>query len=198
MTPEERAVVQAAMREHRGCAPETCGGSRLDPCRLANAIEALTFSCSDCNAGGHTCPGDGEPIGHGDTDCGKHDEPAADEPGWVPRTWADVRQGDRVRLNEATPPAYVQSAVHLHWHTDPRTGTSYHNPPQPMEWSAVRVTLAQQEDPLNHDLDRVLGEFDMDPAKLIEIELSPSEVAAIKAIGWEHRIGLVVTAEPKH
>jgi hypothetical protein len=38
----ERAVIDAARADHRGgCAPEACGGSRLDPCGLANALEAL-------------------------------------------------------------------------------------------------------------------------------------------------------------
>lgn len=57
MTPEERAererreliyrrhtemqVIQLAIKDHRGCAPEWCGGSGLDPCRLFNAIEDL-------------------------------------------------------------------------------------------------------------------------------------------------------------
>jgi hypothetical protein len=61
----ELAVVQAAMADHRGCAPETCGGSRLDPCPLANAINALMYACKECDAGGHTCPGDGNPIPNG-------------------------------------------------------------------------------------------------------------------------------------
>lgn len=40
-TPEEKAVIEAAIADHvHGCAPEWCGGSRLDPCRLANVIEA--------------------------------------------------------------------------------------------------------------------------------------------------------------
>jgi hypothetical protein len=41
VTPEEKAVIDAAMREHRGCAPESCGGSGLDPCRLGYAIQEL-------------------------------------------------------------------------------------------------------------------------------------------------------------
>lgn len=57
MTPEERAererreliyrrhaemqVIQLAIKDHRGCAPEWCGGSGLDPCGLFNAIEDL-------------------------------------------------------------------------------------------------------------------------------------------------------------
>lgn len=74
MTKEEIAVIQAAYKDHRGCAPETCGGSSLDPCALGNALESLTYSCHECNTGGHTCPGDGESIPHGATDCGQHED----------------------------------------------------------------------------------------------------------------------------
>lgn len=81
MTDDIRAleirVIELAKQDHRGCAPEVCGGSRLDPCALRNAIDALTYACPECNAGGHTCPGDGEPIPHGATDCGEHSEPPA-------------------------------------------------------------------------------------------------------------------------
>lgn len=57
MTPDERAererreliyrrhaemqVIQLAIKDHTGCAPEWCGGSNLDPCSLFNAIEKL-------------------------------------------------------------------------------------------------------------------------------------------------------------
>ncbi len=75
MTPEEINVIQQAYKSHNGCAPETCGGSRLDPCSLGHALEMLTYACPDCNAGGHTCPGDGNPIPHGAGSCGGHDEP---------------------------------------------------------------------------------------------------------------------------
>jgi hypothetical protein len=79
MTPEEIKVIRRAYKSHRGCVPETCGGSRLDPCSLGHALDALTYACPDCNAGGHTCPGDGNPIPHGAGDCGEHDEPITDE-----------------------------------------------------------------------------------------------------------------------
>lgn len=41
---------------------------------LAQAIDALVFGCPECNQGGHTCPGDGNPIPHGATNCGEHEE----------------------------------------------------------------------------------------------------------------------------
>lgn len=69
----EIKVIALAKEDHKGgCAAETCGGTRLDPCSLYNAIQSLTFECPECNAGGHTCPGDGEPIPHGAGDCGQH------------------------------------------------------------------------------------------------------------------------------
>lgn len=37
----EMQVIQHAIKSHRGCAPETCGGSTYDPCQLANSIEDL-------------------------------------------------------------------------------------------------------------------------------------------------------------
>lgn len=37
----EMQVIQLAIKDHRGCAPEWCGGSDLDPCSLFNAIEDL-------------------------------------------------------------------------------------------------------------------------------------------------------------
>lgn len=41
---------------------------------LGAATYQLAISCEECNAGGHTCPGDGDHIPHGAANCGKHDE----------------------------------------------------------------------------------------------------------------------------
>lgn len=346
----ELAVIQAAqewreaVRRGEG---QTALGHRL--VRLRSAADELTWGCPECNAGGHTCPGDGEPIAHGEGDCGRHthagapdangvpscpdygsrldpcppecalgeckygsawagrqiereaiqqqeqwisnlfletgwewvryayiddagqrqvklehhndpdrghftrvigdagrgevlgdfritvsarrlpppppltpeedgalrDELAAavreeiDEksdpetlaPGdlvWAPRTWADVRPGDDVRLPGQEATAHVEAAVHLRWATDPRTGTSYHNPPQALKWSAVHVSLRTSADPAS------IAEFDMDPAKPIEIKLTLTEVDALNALdagglaGWRNRERLIeVTAENK-
>jgi hypothetical protein len=269
----ELAVVQAAMADHRGCAPETCGGSRLDPCPLANAINALMYACKECDAGGHTCPGDGNPIPHGAGDCGEHAEDAAkpdldaehlaslvvdcvqggwlryaqwhdgadvritwqgggiarvetvDNYGeligefdiavsarrlplppplgpendgalqaelaaeqeliWVPRTWADVRPGDDVRLPGTDNTAHVQHAVHQHWHVDPRTGTAGWNPPQPLQWSGVQVELRPTTAPDQP------AHLTMDPAKPVEIHLTQIEADAIELMGWSSRVGLI-------
>jgi hypothetical protein len=71
MTSEEKAVVQAAIRLHRIGGD---GKSMPDQNALRTAVHQLIFACAECNAGGHTCPGDGNPIGHGDSDCGQHDD----------------------------------------------------------------------------------------------------------------------------
>ena len=66
----ELRVIEAAKEDHRGgCAPEACGGSRLDPCALSNAIEALTYGCDECNHNRHRCPGCGAGLAHGQSVC---------------------------------------------------------------------------------------------------------------------------------
>jgi hypothetical protein len=37
--------------------------------------EELWRTCEECNSGGHVCLGDGNPIEHGQGDCGQHDDP---------------------------------------------------------------------------------------------------------------------------
>lgn len=70
MTPEEKAVVQAAISMHKiGRVP-----TRQEENALRTIVHKLIFACPDCNAGGHTCPGDGNSIGHGDFSCGEHGE----------------------------------------------------------------------------------------------------------------------------
>lgn len=297
----ELRVIRAAYEDHRGeCAPETCGGSRHDPCRLANALEALTFGCDECNRGGHTCPGDGNSIEHGETDCGQHDgcdncapllaaasstrvdgtdagrcqdcgerfpsladdvaelvldaasewlkyvqlsggipakmtwhdahtvrvdvnngdyaaefrvavvveqlpppgpendgalqaelaaaERAADELIWHPRTWADVRSGDTVRLPGTEVTAEIGTAVLLHWNIDPRTGTSGYNPPVAMPHDVMRVRFT-------HELEA--PPRDMDPVKPVEIQLTRSEIDALDTIGWAERTGLMIEQQVK-
>jgi len=64
MTPEEKAVIQAAISASR-----TLGGM-FDKSPLAEATRKLIYSCNECNTDQHRCFGCGAPIGHGDTDCG--------------------------------------------------------------------------------------------------------------------------------
>lgn len=199
MTPEEINLIDAALalrdarRRGQGILAE---GNRL--AGLLTAADALIYACPWCNAGGHTCPGDGNAIPHGATDCGNHDEtrpycprctglhdPAEhDEPAliWVERTWADVRLGDRVRMiGSDNPPAIVQTCVHLHWHADPRS-SEYR--PEALEWAGVRVSL-------QHPNGEIGGPYEMDPAKPIEIEIAENEIHLLNALGWENRVGVI-------
>lgn len=91
MTPEEKAVIQAAIAAHDiGRLPSTAQETIL-----RQTVHALIFSCPECNQGGHTCPGDGEPIGHGENNCGQHDQP---DPVWMPAMLRDCLTGDRMRI----------------------------------------------------------------------------------------------------
>lgn len=314
MTPQELAVIQAAI-DWRNSLSNTFSAEPL-----TRAVDVLIYSCPQCYAGGHTCPGDGNSIPHGASDCGQHhagadgscpdygsrldpcprdcasgicvatdagrqelerrrtqerhlsalvletarggwlgyaewlddtqvkvthlstgtmrvtaesgrgdvigefavtvtarklpppgpeddgalrDELAAteksaqqqDELIWVPRTWQDVRTGDRVRMPGSANEAHVAHAVHQHWHVDPRTGTSSFNPPRAMEWECVHVVLTDRAD---QSLRRHLGEWDMDPAKPIEIQISASELDAMILLNgedeaWHRRKGLIAT-----
>jgi hypothetical protein len=108
------------------------------------------------------------------------EEGRAEEPQWVPRTWQDVRQGDRVRLPGTDVTASVTSVVMLPWHVHP-AADPYHPERHKCEWIAVRVRFAED------------GKArDMDPAKPVEIELTPAEVAAIELLGWENRVGMEI------
>lgn len=192
MTPEELAVVRAAMayREKLLANPRALdvldnANNPLTPAlsEIARVTHALSVACPQCNRGGHICPGDGNPVPHGASDCGEHSEP---ELIWVERTWADVRAGDRVRMPGSDATAHVQSAVHLRWHVKP--GTERYAP-QPLEWIGVRVFL---ETGANGDA----HQYEMDPAKPVEIEIDreTAESAALLHGGedwWEVRAGLV-------
>jgi hypothetical protein len=78
MTPEEKVVIEAAMKlrlTHLNNRAVMAGAAASE---LVVAVDALIYSCPKCNAGGHTCPGDGNPIGHTATDCGEHEIKAFD------------------------------------------------------------------------------------------------------------------------
>lgn len=109
---------------------ETCKG----PCRQRahdpNVCPNLIYVCEACNSGGHTCPGDGNSIKHGDPDCGQHDEPD-----WVVATWRYVLLDDRVRLGESE--AEVTACNTGVWHAD--TSDYWH--PKPWEHTEVKVQL---------------------------------------------------------
>src|ERR1044072_138718 len=153
---------------------------------LSRVTSLLAISCEECNAGGHTCPGDGDHIPHGATDCGNHDETQPDPVLiWVERTWADVRTGDRVRMPGTDATAHVQSAMHQRWHVDPRS-SEYR--PEGLEWSAVRVTLAFAFTNATN-----VSSYDMDPAQPVEIEIDEATLHMLNALGWENRVGMITS-----
>ena len=148
MRHAELRVIQAAHEDHaHGCAPEACGGSRLDPCKLANALETLerhhgsrehlladldqalaeyTPYCQQCDTATHLCPGCGTDVPHGTVACPACSDkpPATEEPHWVLRTWADVVTGDEVRMPGTDATATI-SMRYRHPSEDP-TGQSWH------------------------------------------------------------------------
>ena len=132
----EIKVIALAKEDHKGgCAPETCGGSSLDPCQLHNAIQSLTYECEECNAGGHTCPGDGQPIPHGASNCGQHDEPKLIDSHWVPSTFLHIEEGDRLRIGEDE--ATVLAVSKLGFHAD----NTRPRDPKPWEHVELRADL---------------------------------------------------------
>lgn len=169
MTPEEKAVIQAAIALVYGT-PE----SQSDSALLLAAVDALIFACPQCNQGGHTCPGDGESVAHGETDCGKHDEqsyrglnclncdslvasvtrvdgteegePARDcehGPRWLSAAFADCLAGDRIRIGQEE--TVVRQAGTQKWHarnrewTDDAGKTRDHQ--TPWEHTVLRMDL---------------------------------------------------------
>lgn len=69
MTPEEKAVINLVLRWRE---ESLAGNGEFSFRAFKGVADALVFSCPQCNAGGHTCPGDGNPISHTQTDCGQH------------------------------------------------------------------------------------------------------------------------------
>jgi hypothetical protein len=107
-------------------------------------------------------------------------------PGWVERTWKDVRTGDRVRPPGTDFAAEVQACLHMPWHVHPNA-SQYRPNEMPCEWSAVRVTFDDEGG----------RPRDMNPAAPVEIELAPAEVAAIETLGgWDNRLGLSRGEQP--
>lgn len=64
MTPEETAVVVAALKY-----VDSPFADNAD--ELSEAVQALIYSCPDCNHDTHRCPGCGLHIWHGQKDCGR-------------------------------------------------------------------------------------------------------------------------------
>lgn len=83
MTPEEKAVVQAAVYL-RHCIDAKTAGDPPRLGRLLDTVEALIFACGDCNTERHTCPGCGTHVGHGDGACAGCSGEGAARPPWNP------------------------------------------------------------------------------------------------------------------
>jgi hypothetical protein len=79
VTPQEKAVVQAAIEAHGiGHLPSTAQSTIL-----RQAVHTLIFTCPECNTDRHTCPGCGENIGHGDHACAICSAPPTPETDYV-------------------------------------------------------------------------------------------------------------------
>ncbi len=112
-----------------GCNPDNgqCKAPCVQRAHDPNVCPNLIYVCETCNSGGHTCPGDGNSIKHGDPDCG--------HPDWMPATWRYVLKGDWVRLGESE--AEVTASNVGEWHVD----TSDYWRPKPWEHTEVKVQL---------------------------------------------------------
>lgn len=123
MTPEEKAVLEAAIAAHcsggttslTDCAPESCGGSHLDPCDLHAAVRLLLAARR-----------------RGVLDAGM---PSA----WYPATFADVLMNDRIRLgrDEAT----VLRCTLGVWHADTQDAW------RPRAWQHVELRMELNVNP---------------------------------------------------
>jgi hypothetical protein len=111
VTPEEKKVVQLAIAWRR----EIPGRRTKSEIDLESAIWELIVRCSECNTDSHRCPGDGNWIAHGETDCGEHAEDPGDiEPVWNGAEFRWVLPGDRVRLGGQE--ALIESVFTDTWH----------------------------------------------------------------------------------
>jgi hypothetical protein len=115
-------------------------------------------------------------------------QPQVEEPQWVARTAEDVREGDLVRLPAAPDlHARVVFAQPLDWHVRPGgDGHRARFDDVPLEHRKVSLRLEYAGAKLDFAGRPVLMEL---PAGTpVEIQLIPSELQAIEAIGWPNRI----------
>ena len=204
-------VAVAAAKSHNGCAPETCGGSRLDPCALGNALDGLlsyqhsagyisTLTATWTPDGCTHRPDVQENCHAPDCQGGKNISY------WVLRTWADVRRGDVVRMpgQEATA-AEVMELITLPWHVNdipPANATpeqaaafardvQYRPNEHAGEWTARPVTLrplAAEDPAARHRIPNV------NPGAPVEIRCTQVEVDAIELLGgWSQRTSVTGT-----
>ncbi len=109
---------------------------------------------------------------------------------WVPRTWADVRAGDTVRMPGTDSTARVVSAVHRaiedgsNWHVHP-AADEYRPNEMPANWSEVYVGLD-----VGDGFEK--SRYSMDPNGPIEIQATQAEADAIELLGgWPARVGII-------
>lgn len=160
MTPEERAVIDAAIERFSFWIADETDSDDLDICAAVGHLLAA------------------------------RERAAAPEPlVWVLRTWRDVRPGDTVRPPASDTSAVVEWCGVQNWHIDPVNvnwvevekgdGEVKRVPmPIPMEHDIVRVIFVGQEQ-----------HRDMNPDAGVEIQLSVYERdIAENVIGWENRL----------
>ncbi len=177
----ELKLIRAAVKDHRGgCAPEACGGSRLDPCELESAIDRLAII-----SGSHT-----HLLADIDQELNDLAPPPAGEPEllWVPRRWRDVVTGDTVRMPGTEITAIIERR-YLHPSEDPH-GLTWHvtDDGTRERWSHTRDHVVQPGEcvvALAGEAPRVRF---MDPGAAVEIRLSGEELKAIEMLGWENRL----------
>lgn len=164
MTPEEKAVVEAAIAERNSLWNLFATGENSP---LIAAIDALIYSCPECNAGGHTCPGDGNPIGHTAADCGEHDQineadliPAAK---WIETTMGHCLINDRIRIGSEE--ATVLRSNRGVWNVDAR------NEWRPKAWQHVELRL---------ELDVVPGFKQYPEHASIDLLCTPERLAVLR------------------
>lgn len=225
MTPEERAererreliyrrhvemqVIQLAIKDHRGCAPEWCGGSHYDPCRLFNAIEDLQRRYErsgtplaeafereaaelvrqlDAPEPQHDpLSGDLIPAGQ-DAELERmgRDMAEADELIWHPRTMKDARKGDQIRPAGSDMPNGT-AVTDRYWPTTPDASDrgTWHVVPgaSGKHWDDHVVQPGEVWLCLDGGAPQSLN-----PDFPIEILLTRAEIAAIELLGWDSRM----------
>ena len=128
MTPEERVVIQAAIKFARpSLANIFVLAEESDGRAIHKAVVALQLACNDCHYGKHQCPDCGKDVEHGDVDCGQHDEE------WIPSTFRYVVEGDQLRIGRDV--AYVSGGGAQEWHADNT------NKYEPKRWDHIEVHL---------------------------------------------------------
>lgn len=100
---------------------------------------------------------------------------AADPLKWWPATWADVRDGDTVRLpGHPDHPREVNAVQTLGWHVDPKS-SEYQ--PRALEHARTCVVFTDG------------AEFDFPADQAIEIRLTTTEHDAMQLLGgWDNRL----------